>query len=893
MWSQSESCSSEYGADSPDALTPQLTAKGAEQSASIHVVARFRPPISADERQERGAFIIDPDNRGVSTTDHLYHFDLDHAFCETSAQEDVFNYVGRPICSDVLHGYNGTILAYGQTGTGKTYCMFGSGTQPELQGIVPRAAKQIFGVVANTNNTKFTCHCSFLEVYKEQMRDLLCPVPADSRKLRIKELPQQGLHVDGLTRHHVRSEADVGRILRTGHRARVVKRTQLNAHSSRSHAVFVLHVEQRGMEGTECMGKLTLVDLAGSEKVSKSGLVGETLEEAKKINWSLTALGKVIDDLAEQRSHVPYRDSRLTRVLQEALGGNCRTTLVVAASASSQHYEETMSSLRFATRTKKVRNYAKVNMMYSSERLASLVGQLQKQLADANSQLAHLSDIRIGHPEPPRLPVRRRSNTDGDRSVTSERSPRRRRSEPDLLDETVMIDVGTPRGPGGASPLRRIRGSGSVRSLEGGAMASVGDLDAQTWRRSREFACPDLPGLPRPGRTSTGLTSCGSLGSLGIQDSCGSEIFSDADVDDLNLDGGVRTSTADEAWRPLANLACETVRAMETALMSQEQKLTDAKNLFAEAEQGNFGFRRGSFDSAKLVDGSDMGHLPERWRALRYAIDARALHWRLQLEQDCGKSLEVELDMRKAYVEELEQRLEAATYRGGATPSEGCSIGTDAARSTEGTIKKGISSLGSAKVGLPPRPPSRNGPQRSPPRQRQSFHSETLPDTRLVESFTDAGEGEFFPPFVAVDVAPRPVAGTGDTGESAHAVSTRMGSDLAESFDSSMISQFQEFQQAKSLLTGHAEKLQEKLRLRDEQLARLAAEVSARDVHLSALSHEIQIKDALLEHLREDAIKQAEERDEEVERLMEHAISPLATVMSQKPIAPPVRYLGA
>ncbi|CAJ1401869.1 unnamed protein product [Effrenium voratum] len=214
-------------------------------------------------------------------------------------------------------------------------------------------------------------------VYKEKMKDLLRP---NVETLRVKELPQRGLFVDGLSREYVTCPADVMSVIRAGLRTRVVGKTRCNLHSSRSHAIFVLHAEQRSLQGEERLGKLTLVDLAGSEKVSKSESVGETLEEAKKINWSLSALGKVIDALVEQRSHVPYRDSQLTRVLQEALGGNCRTTLLVAASGCAQHADETLSSLRFATRAKNVRNVAKVNYTFSQEQLLLVVAKLQKQL---------------------------------------------------------------------------------------------------------------------------------------------------------------------------------------------------------------------------------------------------------------------------------------------------------------------------------------------------------------------------------------------------------------------------------------------------------------------------------------------------------------------------------
>jgi len=354
--------------------------------------------VTEEEQQDHTAFCVLPNAKSVESVDGTYCFDFKRAFAEAESQENVFEHVGKPVVSDVLNGYNGTILAYGQTSSGKTYSMYGpeglatESMLPEVEGIVPRAARQVFEhIEATMEDTEFTLRCSFLEVYREKMNDLLRP---NFEALRVKELPQRGLFVDGLSREYVTCPADVMAVIRAGLRARVVGKTRCNLHSSRSHVIFVLHVEQSSPQSDEKLGKLTLVDLAGSEKVSKSECFGETFEEAKKINWSLSALGKVIDALAEQRPHVPYRDSQLTRVLQEALGGNCRTTLLVAASSCAQHADETLSSLRFATRAKSVRNVAKVNYTYSPEQLLLLVAKLQKQLVGAHQHIMELGQLR-------------------------------------------------------------------------------------------------------------------------------------------------------------------------------------------------------------------------------------------------------------------------------------------------------------------------------------------------------------------------------------------------------------------------------------------------------------------------------------------------------------------
>lgn len=260
--------------------------RSSKSESSVHVVARFRPRVTEEELQDKHAFSVHPSGRIVESLDGSYCFELDKVFTEATRQEDVYDYVGRPIIHDVLSGYNGTILAYGPTGSGKTYCMFGPGSvgegfQSELRGVIPRAAHQIFDTIADITDDRieFTLRCSFMEVYREQMRDLLNPF---NQKLRVKEFPQTGLFVDGLSREYVTCISDVMNVLRAGYRSRSVARTRQNQYSSRSHAIFVLHVEQRSDSGSERLGKLTLVDLAGSEKVSKSESIGDTLEEAKK-----------------------------------------------------------------------------------------------------------------------------------------------------------------------------------------------------------------------------------------------------------------------------------------------------------------------------------------------------------------------------------------------------------------------------------------------------------------------------------------------------------------------------------------------------------------------------------------------------------------------------------
>lgn len=257
--------------------------------------------------------------------------------------------------------------------------------------------ESIFGtILASPADREFTVKCSFMEIYMERVRDLLnrnifadlaagCNLPIHEDKVR-------GIHVKGLMEIFVSSVEEVYEVMRRGQLARAVNSTcelpfnlVMNAESSRSHSIFVMQITQKNTAtGTIKCGKLSLVDLAGSEKVGKSGATGQTLEEAKKINKSLSSLGMVINALTDGKStHIPYRDSKLTRILQESLGGNSRTTLIVNCSPSSFNETETQSSLRFGIRAKSIKNTAKINCEPS-------LTELKRSYRKAKSEIAAL-----------------------------------------------------------------------------------------------------------------------------------------------------------------------------------------------------------------------------------------------------------------------------------------------------------------------------------------------------------------------------------------------------------------------------------------------------------------------------------------------------------------------
>ena len=292
---------------------------------------------------------------------------------------------------DILNGYNGTVFAYGQTGAGKSYTMMGSDIEDEKsRGIIPRIVEQMFtSILQSPGNIEYTVRVSYMEIYMERIRDLLVP---QNDNLPVHEEKSRGVYVKGLLEIYVSSVQEVYEVMRRGGAARATAATNMNQESSRSHSIFVITISQKNVEtGSAKSGQLFLVDLAGSEKVGKTGASGQTLEEAKKINKSLSALGMVINSLTDGKStHIPYRDSKLTRILQESLGGNSRTTLIINCSPSSYNDAETLSTLRFGVRAKAIKNKAKINAELSPLELKQLLKKAQHQVVTYETYISTL-----------------------------------------------------------------------------------------------------------------------------------------------------------------------------------------------------------------------------------------------------------------------------------------------------------------------------------------------------------------------------------------------------------------------------------------------------------------------------------------------------------------------
>ena len=354
--------------------------------SAVKVVARFRPLNEleiAQSGEQQGVSL-----QGFDTVclDADQSFTFDRVFAGDARQKDVFDYSIKSTVDDVLNGYNGTVFAYGQTGSGKTFTMMGSNIDDhELKGVVPRITEQVFrSILEGANNIEYTVKVSYMEIYMERIRDLLNP---QNDNLPIHEDKARGVYVKDLLEIYVSSVEDVYEVMKRGSNARATASTTMNAESSRSHSIFVITISQKNVEtGSVRSGAMYLVDLAGSEKVGKTGASGQTLEEAKKINRSLSALGNVINSLTDGKStHVPYRDSKLTRILQESLGGNSRTTLIINCSLSLYNEAETLSTLRFGWRAKTIKNKARINVELSPAELKNL-------LKDSKAKVLHLQD---------------------------------------------------------------------------------------------------------------------------------------------------------------------------------------------------------------------------------------------------------------------------------------------------------------------------------------------------------------------------------------------------------------------------------------------------------------------------------------------------------------------
>eukprot|EP01017_Pseudomicrothorax_dubius_P028930 TRINITY_DN347_c0_g1_i4.p1 TRINITY_DN347_c0_g1~~TRINITY_DN347_c0_g1_i4.p1 ORF type:complete len:838 (-),score=267.99 TRINITY_DN347_c0_g1_i4:252-2765(-) len=365
----------------------------------FRVMVRVRPPLPRELEKETfvSTIQVTPDQKSIIIYEYFnidlyeperipellnnsnmyttHQFSFDYVYDQNSPQQEVYENAGKPAVGSILQGYNATIFAYGQTGTGKTHTMegFKYNSHDPQRGIIPRAMEDIFQYIENFSNerARFMVRASYLQIYNEVISDLL---RTDRTNLLIREDKRRGVFVEGLSEWAVRTPNEIYSLMKKGAASRATASTKMNDVSSRSHAVFIIIVEQMvPVEGdgddpdapnSIKVGKLNLVDLAGSERVRVTGATGKRLEECKKINQSLSCLGNVIAALTDPRaakSHIPYRDSKITRLLEDSLGGNCFTTMMAMVSPALEGFSESLSSLKFANRAKNIKNTPIVN----------------------------------------------------------------------------------------------------------------------------------------------------------------------------------------------------------------------------------------------------------------------------------------------------------------------------------------------------------------------------------------------------------------------------------------------------------------------------------------------------------------------------------------------------
>ena len=334
----------------------------------IRVIVRCRPLVDGEVASgskpavsivdEASLQVLDPRRKGGRAKE----FTFDNVIGPKVSQEEVFSKVRGHIYS-VVDGFNVTIFAYGQTGSGKTYTMAGGGNDADV-GIIPRSIRELFSRLREKDEQyEFTVKCYFVELYVNKLIDLLREEGGDARsaapekKLEVKLDAKRMVYVKGATVVEVHDDDDLINIWAEGEHLRNVSSTLMNDRSSRSHSVLSIMVETKSLTtGVTTTAKLSLIDLAGSERVKKSGVSGDGLKETLSINKSLTVLSDVISALSNESKFIPYRNNKLTQLMQDSLGGNSKTTMIVSVSPADCNIDETLMSLHYATRARLIQN---------------------------------------------------------------------------------------------------------------------------------------------------------------------------------------------------------------------------------------------------------------------------------------------------------------------------------------------------------------------------------------------------------------------------------------------------------------------------------------------------------------------------------------------------------
>ncbi|KAA6369701.1 MAG: putative Kinesin-II 95 kDa subunit, partial [Streblomastix strix] len=360
---------------------------------TVTVAVRVRP-LNSKEKAAKDTEIHKNTETTITITDPTKKdsksFTFDYVYGTDSTQEQVYNDLGKLYLENAWAGFNCTLFAYGQTGSGKSYSMTGNLDPPDQKGIIPRGCEEMFNRITSGSdeNVSFEVKASFLEMYNEKLQDLLDP--KTTKTISIRESPTKGIYVENVVEQLVKSYKEIDKLITDGNKVRTVAATAMNATSSRSHSVLTIFFTRNEIisgKKTQKDSRVNLVDLAGSERQSQTESTGDRLAEACAINKSLSALGNVIAALVDQakgkNTFVPYRDSLLTRMLQDSLGGNSKTIMIAAASPASSNYSETLSTLQFADRAKQIKNKPVVNESETDK----LIRQLREEIEELKSQL--------------------------------------------------------------------------------------------------------------------------------------------------------------------------------------------------------------------------------------------------------------------------------------------------------------------------------------------------------------------------------------------------------------------------------------------------------------------------------------------------------------------------
>ncbi|XP_010877912.2 kinesin-like protein kif7 isoform X2 [Esox lucius] len=373
-------------------MSPKVPGQARAEETAVQVAVRVRPLLPKELLHSHDSCITaDPEQLRV-TLGHDRHFYCDFLFEETGCQEEVYTVCVQPLIEAFFQGFNATVFAYGQTGSGKTYTIGEaniSSFRDEEQGVIPRAVAEVFKLLDENDLSDFSVRVSYLEVYKEDFRDLL-EVETSSKDIHIREDDKGNIVLCGVKECEVEGLDEVLSLLESGNTARHTGATQMNPHSSRSHTIFSVHMDQRRggsrAHGATATGlqvlssKFHFVDLAGSERILRTGNTGERLKESIQINSGLLALGNVIGALGDPKrrgTHIPYRDSKITRILKDSLGGNAKTLMIACISPSSADFDESLNTLNYAKRARNIQNRATVNCRGEPDRVEGLEQQIR------------------------------------------------------------------------------------------------------------------------------------------------------------------------------------------------------------------------------------------------------------------------------------------------------------------------------------------------------------------------------------------------------------------------------------------------------------------------------------------------------------------------------------